>query len=91
MTTKHYEKEAGEFPGAYTIDGWRGIAWYILGHETELDEDTEWSGYETRTGNLIAVMVGDDRLFSVDPSTVHPIPEGSFCPECGQIGCGCYR
>ena len=89
---KHYENEGNEFPGAYRLDRWgKGIAWRILGHETIPDEDTEWSGCENRNGKLIAVMIGDDRMFSVDPDSVHEIDEDSYCPECGQIGCRCYR
>jgi hypothetical protein len=89
---RNYEKEKGEFPGAYAVKGWgKGIAWRVLGWETEPDDDTEWTGIENRTGRIVAVMIGDDRHFSVDPDDVKAIEEGSYCPECGQIGCGCYR
>jgi hypothetical protein len=91
----HYERFTDEdrqqFPGGgYKVAGWgAGVAWAVLGWETEPDEDTEWSGYETRTGKIIAVMIGDDRYFSLDPEDVEPIPRESYCGECGQIGCTC--
>lgn len=78
---RHYEDAPEYQADAYRIDGW----------ETEPDEDTEWSGYENRTGNLIAVMIGDDRHFAVDPDDVSELRDDEYCPECGQIGCHCYR
>jgi len=86
----HYE-DAPEYPGAYSVKGWRGVAFRIYGWETEPDEDTEWSGIENRTGNLVAVMIGDDRKHIIGPSDIIPISEDEYCPECGQIGCSCYR
>lgn len=88
MRRKNYE-EAPEFNAdAYSVSGWgKGIAWYVLGWETEPDEDTEWSGYEVRTGNLICVMVGDDRHFAIDPDDVTPLAREEYCAECGQVGC----
>ena len=86
---KHYEKDDEAFPAdAYTVKGSRGIAWYVLGWETEPTEDTEWSGTEERTGRVVAVMVGDDRRFTFDPEDVTPLPREDYCGECGQIGCG---
>ena len=35
-----------------------------------------------------AVMVGDDREFIVDVDDLTEIPDDSYCPGCGQIGCG---
>ena len=84
---KHYEPAEEYQADAYRIDGWNGIAWSILGWETEPDEDTEWSGCENRTGNLVAVMIGDDRHFSVEPDDVSELSEGEYCCVCGQIGC----
>lgn len=89
ITRNSYEKAEG-YSGAFTVSGWgKGIAFRVLGWETEPDEDTDWSGYEARTGNLIVRMIGDDRNFSVDPSDVTPIPRSSYCGECGQVGCHC--
>jgi len=86
----NYETDNEAFPAdAYEADGWgSGIAWYVLGWETEPDEDTHWSGYEVRTGNVVAVMVGDDRRFAFEPDDIQPIDPESFCRDCGQIGCG---
>ncbi len=85
----HYETDEKAFPdGAYTVRQYPGIAWYVYGWETEPDEDTEWSGYETRTGNVLAVMIGDDRRFSLDPADVSPLAREKYCGSCGQIGCG---
>ena len=84
----HYEKDDETFPAdAYKVRGYGGIAFYVLGWETEPDADTEWSGYETRTGRVLAIMVGDDRKHSLDPEDLTPIARGAYCGECGQIGC----
>lgn len=87
---KNYEPDAERFPAdAYTIAGWgAGVAWRVRGWETEPDEDTEWSGVEIRTGRVIAVMVGDDRQYSVEPEDLTPLEREEYCGECGQVGCG---
>ena len=83
----HYE-DAPEYPeDAYRVNGYSGIAWYVRGWETEPDDDTEWSGYENRTGKLVCTMVGDDRKFTFDPDEISPLKPSEFCHECGQIGC----
>ena len=88
MRNSNYD-EAPEYPAnAYRINGWAaGIAWYVLGWETEPDQDTEWSGIEERTGNLVCRMIGDDRDFSVDPEDVTALERDEYCGECGQVGC----
>ena len=87
-TRKHYESDDKHFSAdAYTVEGHRGIAWYVLGWETEPDEDTEWSGQEQRTGRVIAVMVGDDRRWVFDEGEIKPLPRESYCGSCGQVGC----
>lgn len=84
----HYEQDDDTFAAdAYSVRGYRGIAWRVLGWETQPDEDTEWSGYEERTGRVVARMVGDDRYFGFDPADVEPIGEFDYCAQCGQIGC----
>lgn len=89
MRTHLNYEPAPEFSAdAYAVRGYGGVAWCVLGWETEPDADTEWSGFETRTGNLVCRMVGDDRYFSVDPDDVSAIDAGDYCGECGQIGCG---
>ncbi len=91
-TLNNYEPASEYDAPAYTVASWgRGIAFAVLGWETEPDEDTEWSGYENRTGRLIVRMIGDDRNFSENPDDLTPIREEDFCPECGQVGCHCYR
>ena len=73
---------------AYRVKGYGGIAWYVLGWETRPDADAEWSGYENRTGRVVAMMVGDDRHFTFDPDDLTPIKRRDYCGVCGQIGCG---
>lgn len=72
---------------AYTVAGYSGVAWRVWGWETAPDEDTEWTGQEPRTGDLLLCMVGDDRLFAVDPDDVAALDDDAYCAECGQIGC----
>lgn len=85
---KHYEADYATFnAGAYKVKGHGGVAWTVLGWETQPDEDTEWSGQEVRTGSVVAVMVGDDRRFTFDPDDLEPLKREDFCGECGQIGC----
>ena len=87
--TQHYETDDQTFSAdAYTVSGYRGIAWYVMGWETAPDEDTEWSGVEERTGQVVAVMVGDDRRFTFSPEDVTPVAREAYCGGCGQIGCG---
>jgi hypothetical protein len=84
---KNYEADDEHFNAdAYAVESYPGIAWQVLGWETEPDEDTEWSGFENRTGQVVAVMVGDDRHFVFDESEIKPISGEDYCPECGQMG-----
>jgi hypothetical protein len=72
----------------YTVEGYGGIAWYVLGYETWRDEDYEWSGIENVDKDRVcAVMVGDDRTFTFDIEDLTVLPEDAYCHECGQIGC----
>lgn len=83
-----YENDDKTFWGdAYEVGNYRGIAWRVLGWELEPDEDTEWSGIYNRTGQVLAIMVGDDRVFTFDKDELHPISVEQFCGSCGQIGC----
>lgn len=74
----------------FRVDGWgTGIAWYTLGHPMIRDEDYDWTGMEyPDSSSAIMVMVGDDREFIEPIENIEPIPEDSFCRDCGQIGCG---
>jgi len=84
----NYERDDEVFPAdAYAVKGWGGIAWYVLGWETQPDEDTEWTGYEVRTGRVVAVMVGDDSKFAIDPEDIEPLEREAYCGVCGQVGC----
>lgn len=77
-----------DFDVTYTADGWSsGIAWRVYAWETQPDEDTEWTGIEERTGNVLAHMIGDDRTFSFDPDDLTALPVGGYCVDCGQVGC----
>jgi hypothetical protein len=40
-----------------------------------------------RTGNVVAVMKGDDRRFVEDPDYFTPLDREEDCGECGQLGC----
>lgn len=84
----HYDTDSPYHPDdAVRIKGHSGVAWYVLGWQTEPDEDTEWSGYENRTGQLVCCMVGDDAHWLIDPDDVQTLARGEYCGECGQIGC----
>lgn len=84
----HYEPDnGGALDGAWTVDGYAGIAWHLLGWQVEPDEDTEWSGTYNRTGDVVAVMVGDDRRFIVELGDLNPIKPEDYCGQCGQMGC----
>jgi len=89
MNGNNYETDNETFSAdAYTVSHYsQGIGFYVLGWETEPDEDTEWSGYEVRTGRVLAVMIGDDYRHSVDPEDLKPIDRRDYCGSCGQIGC----
>lgn len=83
----HYETEDNLYTDPVTDINSRGIAVHILGWETQPDEDTEWSGYEVRTGWLVAVMVGDDHTYRLDPDDIETLDATGYCRDCGQIGC----
>jgi hypothetical protein len=84
----HYETDTETFPApAYSVAGHGGVAWWVLGWETEPDEDTEWSGYEVRTGRVVCCMVGDGHPSAFDESDLTPLAREEYCGICGQIGC----
>jgi len=85
----HYETDDPDpYPDAVRIVGDNGVAWHVLGWQTEPDEDTHWSGYENRTGQLVCVMVGDDAHWLHDPEDIQALDREDYCGVCGQIGCG---
>ena len=84
----NYEEDAEAFPAeAYSVQGYRGVAWYVYGWETEPTEDTEWDVIEERTGRVVAVMIGDDRRHTFDPDELTPLEREGYCGVCGQVGC----
>lgn len=91
------------FNSYYRVEGYRGIAFYLLGYAKRfipiycytIDEDGEEIEVESGefeeeddTDNVIAVMVGDDRKHTVSIDDITEIEESEFCHDCGQIGCG---
>ena len=86
--TPHYESDDVAFPDdAYTVKGYRGVAWRAYGWETQPTEATEWDGLEARTGKVVCVMVGDDRRFVFDAEEIAPLDDLAYCASCGQVGC----
>lgn len=72
----------------YTVEGWNGIGWNVVGYVTTQDEDYEWTGIEDEDrSRVVAIMVGDDRRFEHDIADVTPHYDEPLC-GCGQIGCG---
>lgn len=72
----------------YRVDGYPGVAWYLLGYVVERDADYDWTGIETENLDLLrAVMVGDDRVFEIDRCDLIAIDEDAYCGVCGQLGC----
>lgn len=80
---------AVDMDGRYAVEGWRGIAFYLLGYVERETADTEWTGVrEADTDYVRAVMVGDDREHEVEVCDLTPIGDADYCSSCGQIGCG---
>ena len=88
MGRYNYENQDKEWEDPVRLKNGPKVAWWILGHQTEPDEDTECTGIENRTGWLVAMMVGDDAHHLVDEDDILPLADDEFCSGCGQIGCG---
>jgi hypothetical protein len=84
---RYQEDDATFSADAYTVAGYRGVAWRVLGWLMEADADTEWSGEYVRTDRVVAVMVGDDRRFVFERDAVTPLAREEYCGQCGQVGC----
>lgn len=89
MRRTNYERDDEKWPGdAYRVRGHEGVLFRVRGWETAPDEDTEWSGYEPRTGRVVVVMVGDDHRWIVDEDDILDLVEEDDVCACGQDGCG---
>lgn len=90
------------FEGRFKVDGYRGIAFYLLGYSHKMepvmcyDTDEHGEEIEVESGefekvedrdHVIAVMVGDDRKHTVSVDDIEEIGELDYCASCGQIGC----
>ena len=91
--TKRY-MVAGYRGIAFAIKGypktWEPDVYIVLdedGYEQEVESDTgEW--IEDRyCGQVIAVMVGDNREHLVDVDDLIPLDDDDYCHGCGQTGC----
>jgi hypothetical protein len=88
MPQRHFEPDHdNRFPGAVRVEGHPDVAWNVLGWEIAPDQDTEWSGYEVRTGWLVCTMVGDDHEWLFEREEVSALERADYCGVCGQIGC----
>ena len=82
------EATALDLESRYTVDGYGGVAWVLLGHVMVRDEDYEWSGIEyPAIGRVRMVMVGDDSVFEFGTDEITPLKDEDYCHECGQVGC----
>lgn len=96
------EQDGINFDAPFKVQGYRGIAWRLLGWAVALEpvtclaQDDDGNEYEEETGEyddvadmsrVVAIMVGDDRRFVIDRRDLIPITEDAFCHSCGQIGC----
>ena len=88
----------------YSVAGYKGIAFWLKGYpkklvqywaleedeygqEIEYPLEEEWID-DLESGQIIAVMVGDDMEHIVSVSDLEELSEDDFCSCCGQIGCG---
>ena len=57
------------------------------GNEIEVETgEGEWVD-DIESGEVLAVMVGDDKRHTVDIEDLILIDDLDYCTECGQIGC----
>lgn len=75
----------------YTVDGWRGVAFFIARHaqtfvpfSDDWGDDGEWVD---DPDHVIVVMVGDDDEHTVAVDDLTKLADLDYCAECGQIGC----
>lgn len=80
---------------AFYIHGWPQKAVPLSSYYAETDdgdvieEIDEWEYVDDPDSGLIeVVMVGDDKVHTVDVSEITLISDDEYCSGCGQIGCG---
>jgi hypothetical protein len=77
-----------DFDARYAVDGYVGIAFYLLGYVERADADTDWTGLlVTDYDRVRAVMVGDDREHEIEVGDLRLLDDLDYCSQCGQIGC----
>lgn len=89
-----------DFSARFRVRGCSGIAFYLLGWAVKFEpvicfvEDKDGNEVEIGEfesvpdfGNVVAVMVGDDRRHVVEVDDLQELDEKEFCHVCGQIGC----
>lgn len=82
--------EGINFDGRFSVSWCKGVAFFLLGWHAEekLDEESGEVELERCDGQVVGVMVGDDRRHIIEVADLTEIKEGEYCPSCGQIGCG---
>lgn len=77
-----YIEDADEFDApAYSVQGWKGVAFHVLGWETDGSDEAN------PTGDVVVCMVGDDRLRVVSKADLAALASDQYCGSCGQVGC----
>lgn len=78
-----------DFDARYTVAGYRGVAFWLVGYapDTTYDEDTGEYEDIVRDDQVVAVMVGDDRKHIVDVDDLTKLDDDDYCHSCGQVGC----
>ena len=93
-----------DMTATYQCKGFNGIAVRIAGYPQVWSADTvtcvdddgnEWEEEcggemvdDTDSGDVMIIMVGDDKKHRVSIDDLTEINEEDYCFECGQIGCG---
>jgi hypothetical protein len=52
----------------------------------EEDSDGDWED-DLECGQVLAVMVGDDKRHTIDIDDLIPLDDLAYCHVCGQVGC----
>jgi hypothetical protein len=77
-----------DFDARYTVDGYRGIAFWLKGYATHIVEYGDgFEEEETDYSFVKAVMVGDNREHIIDVDDLTLLDENDYCHVCGQVGC----